>query len=226
MKEESWLYYYEIQIIILLERGFPEDFVSWTHEQIFSSGLVRYSEVNVDFSVYSKFEYWFHKWLLSGRYSEWGTIINQNSQGFHEWWGTIWCCYQIKENTIWSIWIRTPKVWNVLKWFFTSQIFVINVYPFLFISKTIICVVYVDYCLFGGFSKYFIDKVMIFSGRKGEVVIGNIWMKSQCLSYYVLTSIHWMIFYFSFTKLDWLTKSWKPQGWIILMCCLQPPRVR
>ena len=42
---------------------------------------------------------------------------------------------------------------NLLNGFSYPKFLVSNVYPFLFISKTNIFVVYVDYCLFGEFSK-------------------------------------------------------------------------
>ena len=46
------------------------------------------------------------------------------------------------------------------KWFVRARFVISNVDPRLFMSKTVICVVYVDYFLFWARSKYEIDNVM------------------------------------------------------------------
>ena len=52
--------------------------------------------------------------------------------------------------------------------------------------------------------------------------ISNTQSYSQYLSSWVLTSRNWMMVYFSFIKLYLFAKSWKPQGWIIVMGCQHP----
>ena len=101
VQDETWLDNQEIQSMILCEMGCPEDTVSWTPELVFSIGKVGHSEVNVYFSVYSRFvesKYLFYKCLFSGRYFKWGASIRWNSHIFQEWWRTIWCCSHIKES--------------------------------------------------------------------------------------------------------------------------------
>ena len=66
----------------------------------------------------------------------------------------------------------------------------------------------------------------ILSRGTGPVIIGNTQRMSQCLSYYSLTSRHWMVLGFSFIILDRLENSWKPQVWSIVMGCQHPPRLR
>ena len=79
--------------------------------------------------------------------------------------------------------------------------------PCLFMSKTVICVVYVDACLFWARSQYEIDNVMKYFKDDGP-------------------SYNWIMVDFSFIKLDLSAKSWKPQGWIMVMGCQHPPRLR
>ena len=55
VQEETLLGYQEIQGTILCKRECPEDTVSGSPELVFSGGMVGHSEVDVDFSVYSKF---------------------------------------------------------------------------------------------------------------------------------------------------------------------------
>ena len=124
VQEETWLENQEIQGTILCERWCSEETVSWTLELVFYNGPVDHSEIGVDFEVYYRFSesnYWLHKCLLSGRYSKWGSSIHWTFQGFQEWQRTMWCCYQIEEKLIWSIWIRTPLVWKFAKWFVRSR---------------------------------------------------------------------------------------------------------
>ena len=56
VKEETWLEYQEIQGTIFCNIVLPDDTVSWTPELILSSGTMGDSEVDVDFSIYSRFE--------------------------------------------------------------------------------------------------------------------------------------------------------------------------
>ena len=55
VQEETLLEFQDIQGIILCERGCPEETVSQTPELAFSSGLVKHSEIDVDFEVYYRF---------------------------------------------------------------------------------------------------------------------------------------------------------------------------
>ena len=57
-----------------------------------------------------------------------------------------------------------------------------KVNPCLFMSKTVICVVYVDDCLFWVRSQSEIDNVMRSLKEDGPVIIGNIQRENQCLS--------------------------------------------
>ena len=78
-----------------------------------------------------------------------------------------------------------------------------KVYPCLFMSKTVIGVVYVDNCLFWARSKYEIYNVMkSFKEDAPKVTIGYTQGENQCLSSWELISIHWMMVDFSFVKLD------------------------
>ena len=60
---------------------------------------------------------------LTGRYYKWVAILHLTSQVFQEWWGTMWCCYNVKEKPIWPRWSRTPLVWKVSKYVFRSRFF-------------------------------------------------------------------------------------------------------
>ena len=106
-------------------RDFKKVLFPWTSEISFSSGPVGHSEVDVDFEVYYRFvesRYWLRKLLCSCRYSKWGASIHWTSKGFKEWWRTIWCCSQVQEKYIRSIWSLRSLVWKVLKWFVISQL--------------------------------------------------------------------------------------------------------
>ena len=61
MQDEIWFKCQEIQGILLCDKGFPEDTVSWNFELVFSSGPVGYSEIDSDSEVDYKFadsKYW------------------------------------------------------------------------------------------------------------------------------------------------------------------------
>ena len=72
----------------------------------------------------------------------------------------------------------------------------------MFMSKTLICVVYVYDCMFWACSKSDIDNIMKFSSSMVPITIGNNQREIKCLSYYTLVSKHWMMLDFSFIKLD------------------------
>ena len=54
------------------------------------------------------------------------------------------------------------------------------------------------------------------------VTIENTQIESKCMSSWALISRHWMMVDFSFIKLYWSKKSWKKQGWSIIMGCHHP----
>ena len=74
--------------------------------------------------------------------------------------------------------------------------------PCLFMSKTVICVVYANECLFWARSKSDIDNGMKYFKEDVPVTIGNTQRESQCMSSWALISIHWIMVDFSFVKLD------------------------
>ena len=74
--------------------------------------------------------------------------------------------------------------------------------PCLFMSKTVFCVVYVNDCLFWSCSKYDIDDEIKSFKKDGPSYIGNTQRESHCPSSWALISIHWIMVYFSFIKLD------------------------
>ena len=79
VQEETWLYYQEIQGLILCERVCSKETISLIPELVFSSGPVRHIDVDVDFAVYyvfAKSKYWLHKFISSGGYYKWGAIIH------------------------------------------------------------------------------------------------------------------------------------------------------
>ena len=73
--------------------------------------------------------------------------------------------------------------------------------PCLFMSKTVICVVYVDDCLFWACSQSEIKNVMN-SLRLVPVIIGKTQRENQCLSSSALISRHSIMVDFSFVKMD------------------------
>ena len=158
VQEETWLGDQEIQGKILCERGCPEETFSWTNEFIFSIGKVVHSEVDVDFSVYSSFsesKYWLHKFLWSGRYSRWGAILCWTSQGFQ--YKSIYG--QAKAARLWY-----ENFLNGLLYFgFVMR----KMDIWLLMSKIVICVIYVDYCLFWERSQSDIDDVMNYFNEDG-----------------------------------------------------------
>ena len=99
---------------------------------------------------------------------------------------------------------KAPRLWyEKLLNGLLAHVFVTNkVNPCLFMSKTVICVVYVDDCLFWERSKYDIDNVMIYLKENGPVTFGNTQRENQCLSSWALISRHWMMVYFSSIKLS------------------------
>ena len=122
-----------------------------------------HSEVDVYFEVYSTFaesKYWLHKCLFSGRYSKWEPFfiklpryfksggeqhyfflrLNKKLYGQDE---AARLCYENFRNGL------------------LERIFLMSkVYSCLFMSKTLICVVYVDDCFFWEFSQSDIGNVM------------------------------------------------------------------
>ena len=155
------LYYQETQGVILCNMRYPEENVSWTLEQVFYSGPVRHSEDDVYFSVCFRFaesNYWFHKWIFLGKCSKQGAIINWTYWRFEDIWRKIWCCYrksvhgQAKAAHFWYEKNRDSLL--------DHEYLVINVYTWLFRSKFMICVLYLDYCLCWESSQYDIDKVV------------------------------------------------------------------
>ena len=133
---------------IFFERGCPKDTVSWTPELVLCGGPVGHNEFDVDFAVYSRFvesKYWLQKFLFSGRYSKWGAIIHWTSQVFKD---TMWCFLRLKK-------ILYGQAEDALLWYEKFQHGLLDrsflaskVDPWLFMSKTVICVVYVDDYLF------------------------------------------------------------------------------
>ena len=122
-----------------------------------------HSEVDVDFSVYSRFvesNYWLHKRLFSGRYSKWGASLHWTSQGFNSDGGQDDVVFKLKKILYGQA--EAVRLWyEKLRNGFLEIGFVMRkVNPWLFISKTVICVVYVDACLFWARSQFDIDNVM------------------------------------------------------------------
>ena len=79
VQEEIRLEHQGIQGTLLCGRLCLEETVSQNTEIVFSSGPVVHSEIDVDFAVYCKFaesNYLLHKYLCSGRYYKWGSIIH------------------------------------------------------------------------------------------------------------------------------------------------------
>ena len=73
--------------------------------------------------------------------------------------------------------------------------------PFLFMSKTVICVVYVDDCLFWARSQSDIDNLMKSFNEDGPSYNWEHSRGNQCMSSWELISRHWMMVDFSFVKL-------------------------
>ena len=170
VQEEIRLDYQEIQGTLLCERLCLEETISQNTEIVFSSGPVVHSEFDVDFAVYCKFaesNYLLHKCLCSGRYYKWGSIIHWTSQGFHEWWRK--CGVVIRLNKILYGQSEDSCIWyENLKNGFSDQFFVASkVDPCMFMSTTVICVVYVDDCLFWPRSQYYIDNLMKYFKEDG-----------------------------------------------------------
>ena len=65
----------------------------------------------------------------------------------------------------------------------------------------------------------------IISSSMAPVTFGNTQRESQCLGYWALISRHWMMVGFSFSKLDWSAKYWKPQVWSIVNGFPTPTKV-
>ena len=153
VQEDTWVNYQEIQSTLLYNRGCPKETVSWTPELVFSSGPMGHIKVHVDFAVRYRFaesKYWPHKCIFTGRYSKWVTRLHLTTHLFKEWWSKMWCCYQVKESPIWPSQICTPLVWNFKYGLLDCSFVLIKVDTCILIFKTVICVVYVDDCIFWG----------------------------------------------------------------------------
>ena len=98
--------------------------------------------------------------------------------------------------------------------------------PCLFMSKTVICVVYVDDFLFWACSQSEIDNVM--KSFKEDVPSYN-WgySKGESVSYFLVIGINTLddgVFHFFTLYVS--ANYWKPQVWSIVMGFQHPPRLR
>ena len=123
---------------------------------------------------------------------------------------------------------KAARLWyeNLRNGLLESDFVMTKVDTCLLISKTVICVVYVDDCLFWARSKSEIDNVMKPFKEDGPSYNCE-QSKRESVSDLLGIDIKTLDDGgFKFFKLDLSEKSWKPQGCSIVMGCGQPPKSR